>query len=704
MLSLCCLAKHYFKEHPLSAINMPNNPIEGDATEDTDWNWYWGTYAIATQKSNNGDTVVEVDDTTGFTSSGEIRSLKSSRTDYVDYTGITSTSFTGCTWGNYMGTSYINYINTDYEVFQLKTGNWVSDTTDVKVGNNSMKYTHDNTGSRVLVMANAKMTTSSQVTAARRNFYCAEKLGFWIKVSNSNIVIEGVETRDNYNTSSDIYRYGKEITVGTAVGSTDWVWKEFDFRDLGLGIKRSSRDWQHVVDSFIIKFSNVSNGDIIKLDGVKWFIENPNPREVKPNVYLFPIGIYNYQIQTTDFYFWDYGHNVIFNMPIDSAFYHYQKTYNSHIKFGYEGEAYPTDKNPQGEVIFWNTWSSGYINFWFLGDSSHPELYEFKADGVHFMSASSTLDGMYPRLNNFGYDNNEIKNTILEQLGDFFIGSFKVVDNVQVKGNRYTPWGTQPDGATTNNFKVWLNQNYMWIDVGTARHYEIASARNHAGYYWNYGRSYGHKSETETNFVDCKFPSDFFDSDANYTFGWSIFDTYSGGIYNTPHWMKIGNSVQVVVKDSSGNPVASADVVVKDKNGTIVWSGTTNSSGETDRFDTFWRKTYISAGDGSASTHTIYLYNKDNDKDYDWGWATGYTHTYYPFTVTISKTGYQTATWVDNFNQIDSLDGYIVNVCFLTVGEGTIQDIPLTADLKDTSLTVSIKDTNLIATMEDEHL
>ena len=792
----------YFKEHPIAPIVYPY-PIN-DSTEDSDWNWYWGTYTTATIRSYKDDTIVELDNTTGFTPTGQVRNLQSAYTDYVDYTGVNSTALTGCTWGNYIyGSSYIeSYIFPGDEIFQLKTGNWAYDTSDYQVGSNSIKYTHDNDGSKVLVMANGKIDDELAADMIKKNMYAAEKIGFWVRsysgggnVNNitsqenanetgcsglweasypcsqtydgnwdsygqgqyhadayayynysipahanssslwevkdgqhyqnltlssscwdeaiangsklqlrmythspddywqcyntthdwetlltssayeiyeermnwnetaavgenpTNVVVDSIETRDFYSTNN-LYRYGKDIPVSVMLNDTEWHWLEYDFRELGLGIKRSSRDWQHDVDSFIVKFTNVSNGDVIKIDGVKWWIDNPTPREIKPNVYLFPIGIYDYQVQSYDFYFWDYGHNVIFNMPVSNAFYYYQRAQKSHIKFGYEGEGYPTSKNPQGEVIFWNSWSNGYINFWFLGDSSYPENYEFRLDGVHFTSASSTLDGMYPRLNSFGYGNNSIKDSILEQIGDFFIGSFETVDNVQVKGNRYTPWGTQPDGATTNNFKVWLNQNYMWIDLGTARHFNINSARNHNGYYWLYGRSYGHKSETETDFVDCEFPADFFDSDAYYTFSWGIFDTYSEGYYNHPHWWKIGNSVQVIAKDDAGNPIPNATVTVYQNNGTVVWNGTTDANGETERFNTFWRQTYISAGDGSASTHNVYMNNKDNDKDYDWGWATGWTHTFNPFTITITKNNYQTITIINDLNKTNDLTGY----------------------------------------------
>lgn len=653
----------YFKDHPVGEIDYPNNAAH-DATEYSDWNWYWGTYALATQTSNTNDAVIEVDNTSGFTASGQIRNLQSIYTDYIDYTNISGNNFTGCTWGNYIGSS-LNKINSGAEIFQLKTGNWVYNTTDYKNGSNSMQYTHDNNGSRVLVMANAKMDDEIALDMIKLNMYSAEKIGFWVKVSNPNIRIESVETRDEYS-STYVYQYGKDIPVNETINSTDWVWKEYDFRELGLDIKRSSRDWQFVVDSFIIRFSNVSNGDVIKIDGVKWWIDNATPREIKPNVYLFPIGIYDYQNQNNDFYFWDYGHNIIFNMPCDKAFYHYERAHHNYIRIGYEGAGYPTSKNPQGEVIFWNTWSNGYIYFNFLGDGSHLDYNSFEMYGTHFMSASPTLDGIYPRLNSFGYENNVIKDSIIEEGGDFFIGNFKVIDNVQLKMHRYSPWGAPKDDAEVYNLKDWLNQNYMWVDAGTIRHMEIASARNHAGYYWISGRSYGHQAETETDLIDGKYPDGFFGSDAYYTFAWTIYDTYSEGHYNYPHLFKIGNSVQVIVKDSSGNAVEGASVVVKDKNGTIVWSGTTNADGETDRFDTFWRQTYISAGDGSASTHNVYMYNKDNDKDYDWGWATGYTHTYYPFTVEVSKDGYQTGKWVDNFNQTDSINGYTLNLALLS--------------------------------------
>ncbi len=815
----------YFTANPLGTITYPT---ENDSTEDSDWTWYWGTYALATQQSNKNDATIEVDNTTGFDTSGQIRNLQSYVDDYVNYTNISGNNFTNCTWGNYIYTSGVT-IKTNNEMFQIKEGTWENDTADKQVGSGSMKYTHNNNGSRVLVMANAKFDNVTQYADATRDMYSAEKLGFWLKVNttwydlvnqnitqsngdeiscagdwdpanpcpmtydddyytygtsgvetgsnpggsstvevyinytipahafinetywhtkdsvstsdlivasdcltgsklqlriqidstnnninwncknsggfwtilaqhsssdqlqiyeeditwnvsdwnqhiNPNVTLEAVETRDGYSKTYP-YQYGKEIPINQTITNDSWVWYEFDFRDEGLGIKRSSRDWQNSVDSFILRFSNMSEHDIVHLDGVKWWIDNPNPREIKPNVYLFPIGIDDNQNQNYDFYFWDYGHDVIFNMPVGNAFYHYERNHNNYIRFGYEGAGYPTSANPQGETIFWNTWCNGYINFFFLGDSSHLDYNTFQMYGTHFMSADSSLGGISPRLNGFGYENNVIQDSIIEEGGDFFADGFKVLNNVQLKMQRYSPWSPPKDDAEVYNVKNWLNQNYMWADTGTLRSWEIASARNHAGYYWISGRSYGHYSETEVDMIDNKYPDGFWNSTADYTFHWTIYDTYASSSYNYPHWWKVGNSVQIITKDSDGNPIVNASVVVKDKNGTIVWNGTTDANGETERFNTFWRQTYISKGDGTLSVRNIYLYNKDNDKDYDWGYATGWTHTFNPFTVEVSKSNYHTVTWVDDFNKTDSIDGYTITVGMTDAGSVAPLDI-----------------------------
>ena len=608
----------YFKNNPISAISMPS---DGDLTEGHG-DWAGGVASPADGNFAIDASTVAVENITGFNSSGTLVWLKddyiNGYPNYIDYTGVSGNSFTGCTWDKFYG-DYMMDIDDGEWVWQYRKDTISNDTTDKQVGSNSLVYTHDNDGSNAVIMWVANLESWSEGIDA----YCAEELRFWIKPSSPNITLEEVVVRDWYKYSNGrVFYYGNHWTGEESAGegfnlsSGSWTENRIKIREYGMDSKYGVRDWMHRVSMIAFRFSGLQNGDTIKIDGVRFYLDDPNPREIKTNVYLFPIQIYNYGVQNQDFYFWDYGKTIIFNQLVDDLFRHYERDYRSYLRFGRPGSV-SDNEQPMGLVFFWNTWCGGNTFFYFEGNSADDESKKLRlqVDGLRVMASHPTLDGPQWRGRFLYVDESYMRNSQFEEIGDWFWEGYSEIVNIVLWGHRYTPWYPPSEDATIKDVKIWLNQNYMWIDEGTLRDSEVVSARE--GTIWFNQRDYGATSNRTTTFIDWTFPDGFFDSSHDYQARQrSTYTAYSC-------ILRIGNSVKIKVVDKDGNPIENATVTCKDKDGSTAWTESTDANGETSKHDIIHREWITSSGE-----RTIYMDTPDN--------------YYYPYTIKIAKAGYQT--------------------------------------------------------------
>jgi len=118
--------------------------------------------------------------------------------------------------------------------------------------------------------------------------------------------------------------------------------------------------------------------------------------------------------------------------------------------------------------------------------------------------------------------------------------------------------------------------------------------------------------------------------------------TISGGAYETYHVLAYTMNFKIV--DESGSVIQNAIINLKDKDGNEVFSETTDSNGEIAEQVV---DTLLAYNNGSANKN-YYI----NTPDVDWT-------KYYPFTLTISKSGYETyvniITPTEKINQVITL-------------------------------------------------
>lgn len=614
----------YFIANPISKpVHMPSN---ADLTE-THGNWRGGPASQVNGTFNTDSSSVTVDDTTGFSASGKLVANSDGYASYIDYTGITGNDFDGTAWGRWYGNYDCANLVSDVWLFEYRSDIMSTNTSDKQVGSNSLVYTSDNVADKHIVAWTANIDGAS--VANQVNAKILDEIHFWVKPS-VDITLEWVYMKNHYNpTNGNARTYGnkflgtdEDTPFGVLAGG---VWTEItiDLRaysdDFASKISRNSRDWWNKMSYFSFMFSGVSNGDVIKIDGVDWQCSEPNPTVLVPNVYKFPAGIYTKSQQTIDFYFNDYGKTIIFNGPEARGIYADDNEQSFYWYFGYPGES---GHNPQNLVLIWNTWGNdGYyiaISLNSNGDNTH--VY---ADGLILQSTDSVMDGMALFISNAASDN-YLKNSVITEVGDIFLDVFPAeISNVNIKGHRYTPWGGTADGCVVENLNLWLNQNYMWVDDGEFRNANIKSTRPTS--IWGYGRDYGATADLHTKLIDCTFHDDFFAQ----THYWRFYSSYTA--YSMQ--LSIGWSVDVKVVDKDGNGIDGATVTIKNSDGTEEGTKTTNATGDIDAIDCL---RYYWGPYGSGSSNYGHMNNPSNS----WNHTLTITHQDYPsreFEFTLDK-------------------------------------------------------------------
>ena len=635
----------YFEANPIASWY---EPADLDFTEDDNWNWTAGPMTWITSQPTTDSILVE--DTTEFTGNN-LNPFDRQFPTYANCSTIVSgTEFDDCVaykyWGSYGGT-LLDFRGTQRVMEADHTAYITQDAGDKQVGDYSLKISTgaaDDHAFMSNIIANENML----------NMYLAEEMYIWVKVSDSKVVLKTLETRDKYSTNGRSYYDGVKFELNQTFTANTWTMVNVTIREYGLHAKRGESNWCDEVDSVILTFNDSSNSDIW-IDGGYWYTENPNPRETTNNVLFFPIRLNTKGLQDRDFWFKDGGKTLIFNW-LHGNWYFNEINDDSTWILGLPSNE--TNKlTPKGLNIFWNTWDSGML-FNIVGAYTfgHGAV---EMEGVKFSSAFypdyTNLGGIGPRIADVVVNRSSIKDTIIEGAFDVFINWADTIENVDIKASRYVIWGEPEATANISDLRIWLNEGLIRNHAGnnTYRHIEIVEHTTGNNLVFLYD-----PSATEDNyikFIDMKYSDGFFDpTEDGYWYSLSLYSAWC-------NYLQIGNSVKALIRADEGEAVSGASVTVKDKNDNIVWTDVTDSNGETGRHDVIHSQYF--GGCNAADDGIFYLANP--------------TTTYYPFTVTIEKSGYQTATIIDSFNQTDSTEGYIIGPTLLSEKD-YVSEMPIT--------------------------
>ena len=120
----------------------------------------------------------------------------------------------------------------------------------------------------------------------------AEKIIFWVRVSNADIALDTLTVKGYYSASNPA-AYPITFTndgAGWTFAADTWTKVEIDIRK-DYATKQGRAYWS-VISRFVLSFSGGGSGNEVYIDGLRLEIANPNPTSPYPNFYVFPSAIY----------------------------------------------------------------------------------------------------------------------------------------------------------------------------------------------------------------------------------------------------------------------------------------------------------------------------------------------------------------------------------------------------------------------------
>jgi len=262
---------------------------------------------------------------------------------------------------------------------------------------------------------------------------------------------------------------------------------------------------------------------------------------------------------------------------------------------------------------------------------------------------------------------NELKIDIMR-----FDGDNIVANNFRIVNSRYGFELTSDSVSTSNitDLKIYgeygLSTRSWETDVAvTYRDFELTDTNTPI---WNYpGGSMVEGYKTTFNLVDFKFTnSDMLDSDI--------------ALYSV---INIYNSLLLTVKDSTGTAIVGTSVIIKDTNGDEISGSpfTTDVNGQIN--PDILMSVYTTSGDTPA--HSLNTYEVDQKEDY------------YPFTITITESGYQTYTdvFTHNANEEWEIALQLYEGIYNNNVEGSIDTEDIIGNISSDLLSSTISSSNL---------
>jgi hypothetical protein len=422
----------------------------------------------------------------------------------------------------------------------------------------------------------------------------------------------GIALRNMYTTNSEDveYRnyYGANLLKDFEITST-WqdfevtIKDEFDPSLWVAGANLGSRGYWSLLGKVGFFFDGLAVGDTVWLDGVRF---NAQREITKPsensNIYRFTLGLY------ITGYFKDFGFNVIFDC-LDSPCGRYPTMgqtnsffFNSSALGNMELGDYSVDFSERDGGIF------------YIDNFSHEDTGIYNFNNIYLQGILFRGNKGVAAASGFTLNNSKFYDCTFQNMLDINTNNAELI-NCKWFGGRYLD--RQSAGLVLNNTAAIGVRGQIIFDQKATAYKDVnglrAVGQNTVVYSYNYGGStkiYG-KRLINLDATGCTNPI--------------IEIGVGGGAYESNHLVAYTMNFKII--DENGDAIENAGIVLKDKNGTQVFSETTDSDGIITEqvVDTLHAK-----NDGSATKRYYF-----NTPDVDW-------IKYYPFTLTISKSGYKT--------------------------------------------------------------
>jgi len=428
------------------------------------------------------------------------------------------------------------------------------------------------------------------------NAGCAEKIMFALKTNNPSIKLTTIELRSAAGYTTTFTNMG----AGFTCASGTWENKLIDIRTEFATKQAGGRAPFNFIRYIKLTFTGGSTNDVINIDEFRLELPNPNPRTIAPKLYLFPQAIL---IQNS--YFKDAGFTFISNFLYDESFY-------GGIISGYNNSQLELGSITEGGVF--------YINPYCVDNAGrYITLSSGKLKGLTFIS--SEAQG-YSTANHTVTSNIEVEDCGFYNIADMtFGGANTTMKNVIVGNSRYA---LRAIPAVLNDFKYYYYSagvGYVWYAetaLLTAKGIKPVGFPDNTVF--QISRNYQQNYACEHNFID---------TDLSETSGKMQIQIYNAWGY--PLRQNLKYSCNFSFSDKLGVAVSNAYVTIKNKNAEIVYSGYTDANGSIPE------QTILSRYNQAINVNPTPVINVS------WNPKTEGT-SLNPFTLTITKEGYQTYT------------------------------------------------------------
>ncbi|MBN1157402.1 hypothetical protein JXA85_07300 [Candidatus Woesearchaeota archaeon] len=492
---------------------------------------------------------------------------------------------------------------------------------------NGIFYVYDVYSTYIRVFANNEMQDDADVTenftvkkpltiiynedGSEDSFdtWASDEIVFSAKTNNSAKII-GLAVRTYLGSGTyvaDRLYYGVQGLRNYSINDT---WQEFEFNirndtvyhsidsRIGSGGASEYRTYWQNTKQVHVFFDNLSVNDTVWMDGLRFVASDRNPQivEGKSNAYEM-LGLY------IDNYFKDRGFNL--RMTGLDGRVHITATDYGNIELGDYSGNYSND----GGQIYFTLYG---------GNAGGYQLYlnHLYIQGVSFLwdkavYGADVLLGYATTCRDCGFTNNY---NYFSGAGSWnFLGGYW-------SGGRYALVATV---SSVDKFTIYKTNYYQLFPtsatISTYKNLKIIDDTPNKNIIYTYNVGYS-ANKDQARFInfdisECNNPR------YRITCSYSV---YGDNVY-------IAFSLNAKLRDEDGDAIEGATVLMTDKIGNVLFTNTTDSLGEIEEQTIDIMKAYANSTWGSG-----YYYYFDTP-DVDW-------ITYYPFTLTISKEGYQTYT------------------------------------------------------------
>jgi len=447
----------------------------------------------------------------------------------------------------------------------------------------------------------------------------ANELRFWMRSNVTTFTLDTVKLYSYYSSGlPEYYEANYDVRESSATSWNQVIIDLHEYTDIDY------RFYWYKISRIDFNLSGVSVSDELYLDGLHFYLEDANPKDLGGKSYYFPLTLYlsNSCFKDKDFTYVSGAHNYLGIRNVYGAF-TAGSLENTYVSSGFFFKDAITDRDGGSFLDYYGNNPNDYLKFYNCSFSGTAE----QSSGIQ----STT---------NYGGSVIELHNCSLNNCLDAVSSSGKIeIDRVTIGSARYPLW-IGGSTSTINDLKIIKdarsNYGYIWLkDAQTTTVKGLTLSEFNGTNRFLYGRNYNSQTKDTVQYLYDVTLLD--DCDKTISASYDVYQYVKAGL---GVYQNIGYTLNITVLDEDSNEISGASVILTDKDSNIVINASTDADGKVeDEEFTVVSKTVLSNGiNRFASNWYPFKYQLGEDTGGD---------LHAPFVLTISKSGYSTYRLAD---------------------------------------------------------